>query len=215
MIMLKDPYNVIIAGVGGQGNVLGSQLIGAILVEQKYKVTIGETYGASQRGGSVMSHVRISRVRQYGPLIPPRAADLIIALEPSEAARVLAHYGNSDTVAVVNTRPVYSIDVTSGSVAYPDMDELLQKIRGLAGRTFFLDATEKALKMGNPILANIVMLGAVSCGGMLPITESNLGKAICEILSENKVEINLQAFAAGRELTEPAIEEEISGRNFL
>jgi len=91
---MKDPYNVIVAGVGGQGNVVGSQLIGAMLVDMGYRVTIGETYGASQRGGSVMSHLRISKARQYGPLIPPRSADLVIALEPSEAARVLGRYGN-------------------------------------------------------------------------------------------------------------------------
>src|SRR5512139_2469372 len=96
-VMNKDPYNVIVAGVGGQGNVLSSQLIGTVLVNEGYKVTIGETYGASQRGGSVMSHVRISRKRQCGPLIPPRSADLVIALEPSEAARVLSRYGNRTT----------------------------------------------------------------------------------------------------------------------
>ena len=198
--MNKDPYNIIVAGVGGQGNVLGSQLIGTVLVNQGYKVTIGETYGASQRGGSVMSHVRISAKRQYGPLIPPRSADLVIALEPSEAARVLARYGNRNTVAVVNTRPIYSIDVTSGAIPYPDMDSLLDKIRSLTSKTYFLDATDKALQMGNPILANIIMLGAVSAAGMLPITESGLEKAISEVLSPEKVPVNLEAFSVGKEL---------------
>ncbi|MDQ1239303.1 MAG: indolepyruvate ferredoxin oxidoreductase, beta subunit, partial [Thermodesulfobacteriota bacterium] len=74
---MKEPFNVVIAGVGGQGNVLASLLVGAVLVDNGYKVTIGETYGASQRGGSVMSHVRISQGRQYGPLIPPGMADLV------------------------------------------------------------------------------------------------------------------------------------------
>jgi indolepyruvate ferredoxin oxidoreductase beta subunit len=198
--MNKDPYNIIVAGVGGQGNVLGSQLIGTVLVNQGYKVTIGETYGASQRGGSVMSHVRISSKRQYGPLIPPRSADLVIALEPSEAARVLARYGNRNTVAVVNTRPIYSIDVTSGAIPYPDMDSLLKKIRSLTSETYFLDATDNALKMGNPILANIIMLGAVSAAGMLPLTESGLEKAISEVLSPERVPVNLEAFSTGKEL---------------
>src|SRR5208283_1881369 len=124
--MKKDPYNVIVTGVGGQGNVLASQLIGAVLVDLGHKVTIGETYGASQRGGSVMSHVRISKNHQYGPLIPPGSADLIIALEPSEAARVLAQFGNPSTVSVVNRRPVHPIDVISGQIAYPAIDALLE-----------------------------------------------------------------------------------------
>jgi indolepyruvate ferredoxin oxidoreductase, beta subunit len=198
--MNKDPYNVIVAGVGGQGNVLSSQLIGTVLVNEGYKVTIGETYGASQRGGSVMSHVRISRKRQYGPLIPPASADLVIALEPSEAARVLARYGNRTTVAVVNTRPVYSIDVTSGAIGYPEMSDLLAKIESLTSKTYFLDATEKALEMGNPILANIMMIGAVSAANFLPVTESNLEQAITEVLSSEKVSVNLKAFTIGKEL---------------
>ena len=66
--MDKDPFNVIVTGVGGQGNVIASLLIGAMLVDQGYRITIGETYGASQRGGSVMSHVRISAKEQYGPI---------------------------------------------------------------------------------------------------------------------------------------------------
>ncbi|MBI5248259.1 MAG: indolepyruvate oxidoreductase subunit beta [Desulfomonile tiedjei] len=198
--MNKDPYNLVVAGVGGQGNVLGSQLIGTVLVNQGYKVTIGETYGASQRGGSVMSHVRISAKRQYGPLIPPRFADLVIALEPSEAARVLARYGNRNTVAIVNTRPVYSIDVTGGAVHYPETNGLMEKIRSLTSKAYFLDATDRALQMGNPILANIIMIGAVSAAGILPITESNLEKAISEVLSSEKVSVNLKAFAVGKEL---------------
>ena len=117
--MLKDPYNIVVTGVGGQGNVVASQLIGAMLVEKGYKVTIGETYGASQRGGSVMSHVRISKKQQYGPLIPPRRGDLVIALEPSEAARVLSKFGNPDIVCIVNTRPVHPVDVISGDLPCP------------------------------------------------------------------------------------------------
>ncbi len=197
--MQKDPYNVIVTGVGGQGNVVASQLIGAMLVEKGYKVTIGETYGASQRGGSVMSHVRISRTNQYGPLIPPRSADLVIALEPSEAARVLAQFGNPDTVSVVNTRPVHPVDVIAGDIKYPDTDGLIEKIRLLSKRTYFVQATEKALEMGNPILANIILIGAAAGAGLLPITADDLIKVVSEYMSPDKVEINQKAFNSGTE----------------
>jgi indolepyruvate ferredoxin oxidoreductase, beta subunit len=199
--MEKDPYNVVVAGVGGQGNVLGTQLLGAVLVDQGYKVTIGETYGASQRGGSVMSHMRVSKTDQYGPLIPPRCADLVIALEPSEAVRVLAQYGNPNTVTVVNTRTIFPIDVTSGNLSYPEKDALMAKIIELSKKAFFLEATEKALELGNPILANIIMIGAVSGAGILSITEVELAKAIRENISSDKVEVNLKAFAIGKEMT--------------
>lgn len=199
--MEKDPYNVVVAGVGGQGNVLGTQLLGAVLVDQGYKVTIGETYGASQRGGSVMSHMRVSMTDQYGPLIPPRCADLVIALEPSEAVRVLAQYGNRNTVAIVNTRPIFPVDVTSGNLSYPEKDALMAKIIALSKKAFFLEATEKALELGNPILANIIMIGAVSGAGILSITEVELAKAIRENISSDKVDVNLKAFAIGKETT--------------
>ena len=81
----KENYNLIITGVGGQGNVLSSQLIGQALVGKGYFVTIGETYGASQRGGSVMSHIRISSQKQLSPLIPRGKADIVVGLEPVEA----------------------------------------------------------------------------------------------------------------------------------
>ncbi len=198
--MDKDPYNVVVSGVGGQGNVVGTQLMGMVLTDLGYKVTIGETYGASQRGGSVMSHMRISRNRQYGPLIPAGHGDLVIALEPSEAARVLGRYGRKDTIAVVNTRPVYPVDVTSGSASYPDLDKLCEKITSLCKKTYFLAATEKALELGNPILANLVMIGAVAAAGLLPITEALLAKAVSDCISPQKVEVNIKAFSAGREL---------------
>jgi len=84
-----EAYNLIITGVGGQGNVLISQLIGQSLVSKGYFVTIGETYGMAQRGGSVMSHIRIARGKQLSPLIPRAKGDFIVALEPVEALRVL------------------------------------------------------------------------------------------------------------------------------
>ncbi len=199
--MTKDPFNLIVTGVGGQGNVLASLLIGAVLVDRGYKITIGETYGASQRGGSVMSHLRISRTRQYGPLIPPGHADLVMALEPTEAARVLAQFGNPETVAVVNTRPVYPVDVIAGDIAYPDLEELLEGIRSLSKKSYFLPATEKAMQLGNPILANIILIGAAAAAELLPITVDALEKAVREYLSADKVSINRTAFLAGAEMT--------------
>ncbi|MFC1836475.1 indolepyruvate oxidoreductase subunit beta [Thermodesulfobacteriota bacterium] len=195
--MNKDPYNLIVTGVGGQGNVVASQLIGAMLLSRGNFVTIGETYGASQRGGSVMSHVRISLSRQYGPLIPPHAADLVMGLEPSEAVRVLAQFGNPKTIAVVNSRPVHSVDVIAGDAEYPDLQELHETIRSLSRQAIFVDATDKAMELGNPILANIILIGAVAAAGLLPVTEEDLATAVSDYMSPDKVEINLTAFQCG------------------
>ena len=86
-----------------------SQLIGKALVKDGHHVTIGETYGASQRGGAVMSHIRISRQEQYGPLIPEGQADVILGSEPVETMRVLAQYGHPEAIVIANSRPVYTM----------------------------------------------------------------------------------------------------------
>jgi indolepyruvate ferredoxin oxidoreductase beta subunit len=200
----KDPFNVIVSGVGGQGNVVCSLLIGAVLLDQGYKVTIGETYGASQRGGSVMSHLRISKTSQYGPLIPPGTADLVLALEPSEAARVLGQFGNGNTTAIVNARPVYPIDVISGATAYPELNGLMKVIESLCRKTYFVSATDKALELGNPILANIIMIGAAAGAGLLSITEAGLAKAIEDHIGSEKLDVNLIAFSIGKGMVQSA-----------
>src|SRR5512139_1798775 len=161
MFISKDPFNVIIGGVGGQGNVLASQILGEILVSKGYIITIGETYGASQRGGAVMSHLRISARDQFSPLIPEGQCDLLVALEPVEGIRILAHYGNPRVMTLLNTRPIYPMDVISGNAAYPEISNVIAKIKELSRRVWTLNATEVALKMGDPIFANIVMLGAL------------------------------------------------------
>ncbi len=198
--MNSDPYNLIVCGVGGQGNVLASQLIGAVLVDLGYKVTIGETYGASQRGGSVMSHVRVSKKRQYGPIMPPSSAHLIIALEPVEAARILGLYGNPRTMGLINMRPVQPVDVISGLAEYPDLGRLRTKIEDLCETSIFVNATESALELGNPILSNVILLGAASGAGLLPITSEALGKAVSDYMSPDKAPLNIKAFEAGQEL---------------
>jgi indolepyruvate ferredoxin oxidoreductase, beta subunit len=90
----KGTKNVIITGVGGQGNVMASRVLAGMLVDAGYFVTIGETFGMSQRGGSVMSHLRVSSKSVLSPQIPRGSADILVALEPLEALRVLTIYGN-------------------------------------------------------------------------------------------------------------------------
>jgi indolepyruvate ferredoxin oxidoreductase beta subunit len=85
----KDPYNIIITGVGGQGNVMASKVLSRMLIRQGYSITIGETFGASQRGGSVMSHIRVSGKSTWSPQVPRGRVDFVAAIEPIEAIRIL------------------------------------------------------------------------------------------------------------------------------
>ncbi len=202
MFISKDPFNVIIGGVGGQGNVLASQILGEILVSQGYVITIGETYGASQRGGAVMSHLRISGKDQFSPLIPEGQCDLLIALEPVEGLRILDYYGNPRVMTLLNTRPIQPIDVISGNAPYPEVSQVIAKVRELSRRVWTLNATEVALEMGDPIFSNIVMLGALCAVEVLPIHRQEFESAIKEMLPSRTLDENLKAFDKGREMVQ-------------
>ena len=205
MFIPKDPFNMIIGGVGGQGNVLASQIIGEMLLAQGYVVTIGETYGASQRGGAVMSHLRISRKDQFSPLIPEGQCDLLVALEPVEGLRILDRYGNPRVMTLLNTRPIQPLDVISGNATYPEVSKVIAEIKGLSRRAWTLNATEVALEMGDPIFSNIVMLGALSAIDVLPVNRQQFEVVIRELLTLRTLDENLKAFDKGREAVKEVI----------
>ena len=196
-----DPFNLIITGVGGQGNVLGSRLVGNMLSNQGFTITIGETFGASQRGGSVMSHMRISAHGNYSPQIPKGQAHMVVALEPLEAIRVLATYGNPDVCTVVNTRALHPASVIAGTVSYPKVDDIIAWTKELSSKAWFMDATEDALNLGNAIFANIIMAGALAGTGMLPLTRNDFDAVIDRQFTPDKAEINKTAFDMGFRMT--------------
>jgi len=195
-----DPYNVIITGVGGQGNVTASRMLAGMLVAKGYAVTIGETFGASQRGGSVMSHVRISSMGAWSPQIPKGKVDLVVALEPSEAIKVLSAYGNPFSQSLSNDRPVYPVRVIAGDDRYPTMDEIRATIDSLTARSFMISATDEALKLGNPIFQNVIMIGAVGGMDLLPVSIDDFREVIGRDMPADKVAVNLKAYEIGEAL---------------
>ncbi|MGD9348447.1 MAG: indolepyruvate oxidoreductase subunit beta [Desulfobacterales bacterium] len=198
----QDPYNVIITGVGGQGNVMASRVVGNTLSRKGFNTIIGETFGASQRGGSVMSHLRISAQSHWSPQIPAGRSHLVIALEPTEAIRVLAHYGNPKVRVVCNTRPVHAIGVISGEQPYPPLDRLKAWIAELSADCWFLEATDRALELGNPILGNILLIGAAAGLGALPLDRQDFEATISDTLSDEMLALNLKAYDLGVRLVQ-------------
>jgi indolepyruvate ferredoxin oxidoreductase beta subunit len=196
----KDPYNIIITGVGGQGNVTASRIISNILMRAGYYVTIGETFGASQRGGSVMSHVRVSQKGVLSPQTPYNKADFVVSLEPIEAIKVLAYYGNPETQSLCNDRPVYSVRVIAGLDKYPPMEDVKETIAGLTARSVMIGATDAALKLGNPLFQNMIMVGAVAGMDLLPISKDTFKAVITESMPKNRIDANVGAYEIGEAL---------------
>ncbi|GAB6904508.1 Indolepyruvate ferredoxin oxidoreductase, beta subunit [Desulfosarcina cetonica] len=195
-----DPYNLIITGVGGQGNVLASRMVGDMLSRLGFDITIGETFGASQRGGSVMSHLRISRQGSYSPQIPLGRAHMIVSLEPSEALRMLRAYGNPEVQVITNMRPVRSSSVISGEQPYPAPETIVGWINDFSEKAWFLDTTETATRLGNPIFGNVMLVGALARTGQLPLDRDIFEAVVRSRMPEAKVRVNLEAFDAGGEM---------------
>ena len=198
--LCKEPTNIIITGVGGQGNVMASRVLAGMLVNAGFIVTIGETFGMSQRGGSVMSHLRVSSNSVLSPQIPQGRADIIIALEPVEALRVLTKYGNPDVAVLANSRMAYPMGVITGEFTYPSLDEIRSMLSKLSAKSWVIDATSVAVDLGNPILSNIVMIGALAGASLLPIDRRAFEKEITKSMPASKRRINLQAFDAGMQM---------------
>ncbi len=194
----KDPLNIIMAGVGGQGNVMASRVLANMLSLKGYRVTIGETFGMSQRGGSVMSHLRVSETSTWSPQIPKGRADILIALEPVEAVRVMRAYGNSGVKVLVNTRAIHPVGVIAGDSEYPPLEKIEGALRELTPYVWMLDATEEATKLGNPILSNIIMIGAVSGLNLLPVGMAEFKSAIRDFFPQKLLDVNRRAFEIGK-----------------
>jgi indolepyruvate ferredoxin oxidoreductase beta subunit len=194
------PLNLIISGVGGQGNVLASQILGRAAVRKGLRVTIGETFGLSQRGGPVMSHIRLSKKINLGPLIPPNMAHIIVGLEPLETIRVLTEYGNNETVFLVNSRPIYPLNVIAGDVEYPDPEWIRGILAKSGSKLFWLDATRTAVDLGGHIMLNIIMLGALCTLPEFPIGNNEIRNIIKKFFKESNLELNYRALEMGGEL---------------
>lgn len=197
MTIREDPLNLVICGVGGQGNILLSRLIGRSLLSKGYFVAIGETLGVAQRGGAVMSNVRISEKIPFGPLIPEGKAHIILSLEPLETLRMLIRYGNQKVSTITNFNPLFPVSVLSRKDQYPDYDALKKAIIELSELAWFLDATDMGLKLGAPIVANVIMLGALVGLNLIPLTKEDIETEMMASFPRDRVELNFKALNMG------------------
>ncbi len=187
--MKKD---IILAGVGGQGILTIAAVIGLAAIEQKLYVKQSEVHGMSQRGGAVLSHLRISGNEIYSDLIPEGTADIILSLEPMEALRYLP-FLKPDGWLITNSTPFINIP------DYPGTRELLNAINSLPN-SIIVDANEIAKSIKAPKSSNIVMVGSAS--PYLGISDQNIEKAITNLFykkGEQTVKSNITAFYAGKE----------------
>jgi indolepyruvate ferredoxin oxidoreductase beta subunit len=192
---LKKETNIILAGVGGQGNVRGAQILGSAVVKSGLHARISDVYGIAQRGGPVLSHVRMGE-DIHGNMVAEHSADVIVGLEPMETLRAAAKFLKPGGVVIMSTRPIYPVEVNTGKSAYPSIEGITALLEKVASRVVKLDATKVAEDAGIPIAANIVVLGVLAGIGALPFRRGLLRESVKENIPR-AVEQNLKAFDAG------------------
>ena len=185
--------NILIVGVGGQGTLLASVLLGNLALEKGYDVKLSEVHGMAQRGGSVVTHVKISEDTVNSPLIEQGDADIIIAFEELEAYRWLPYLKKGGTM-YVNTQQILPMPVIMGQAEYPD--NIMETLEKQAGKVKAFDALEIAERCGSIKAVNVVLLGAASRD--LPFDEAAWVKVIEENVKPKFVELNKNAFEEGR-----------------
>ncbi len=182
--------NCLLCGVGGQGTVLASKLISAAAMKKGLKARSAETIGMAQRGGCVVSHVRIGD-QIYSPLIPKGGADVIIAFEPAEAVRCLPYLKKNGTV-IVNTKPVIPVTASLGIGSYTGA-EMIQYLREHVQNLIVVNGDEIAEKLHSAKALNVALLGAAAKSGALGLSIEELEDVILERIPEKFRELNLNA----------------------
>lgn len=200
--MVKE-FNILITGVGGQGVILMSELLGKSAVRDGLRVRGSEILGMAVRGGSVTSIIRIGD-EVYGPLIPMGKCDVLIGMEPSEALRNITYLSKSSLV-IVNIAVTIPFTVSLGESKYPSLEEILEKLSNASGRVVKLDAAQIAQEAGSLLTTNIVMLGALFGTGKLPIGIETIKETIRRRFPAKTAPVNIKAFDLGYQTCQQAL----------
>jgi len=189
-----NKYDLLITGVGGQGNILASDIIGEAALSAGYDVKKTDTLGMAQRGGSVISHLRIAE-HVNSPLIRQGDVDILLAFEKLEAVR-WTQFLKPGAVTIVNNHALPPLSVNVGNETYPEDKQIMEILAQKKAQIYFVDGTQKVTEMGNIRTLNIFMLGCLS--RFLPIDIQVWKESISQHLPERLVDINVTAFESGR-----------------
>ena len=187
-----ETKNMMIVGVGGQGSLLASKLLGRLLLSGGYDVKVSEVHGMSQRGGSVVTYVRFGD-RVYSPVIDKGEADFIVSFELLEAAR-WTEYLKPNGKIIVNTQQINPMPVISGMAQYPE--QLAEKLQQAGADTDAFDALSLAVQAGSTKAVNLVLMGRLS--RYFEFTEEQWLSAMEEIVPPKFLQLNKTAFSLGR-----------------
>jgi indolepyruvate ferredoxin oxidoreductase beta subunit len=192
-----DIKRCVFVGVGGQGNLLASNLLGQAALSMGIPVVVSEIHGMAQRGGVVESAVLLGGAKS--PIVSNGEADVVVSFEPLETMRILGRC-NKKTLVITNAQPLPPFTVAVGQGKYPPVAEILDKIQAKVGKVIAVHGNDLAEEAGNVLSLNMVMLGALIGTGATQVTEEVMKKTIAESTKKAFLESNLKAFDLGKEV---------------
>jgi indolepyruvate ferredoxin oxidoreductase beta subunit len=191
-----ETKRLVFIGVGGQGNLLASRLLGEAALSMNIPAVVSEIHGMAQRGGIVESAVLLGDITS--PIVSTAEADVLIGFEPLETLRALGKC-NKDTIVITNTHPLPPFTVAVGQGVYPPVETSMRLMREKAKKVIALDGNAIAEEVGNPLALNMVMLGALIGSGTTPIGADEMKKVLSTSTKKAFLESNLKAFDLGVE----------------
>lgn len=196
-----ETKRIICVGVGGQGNLLASNLLGQTALRLGIPVVVSEIHGMAQRGGVVESAVLIGDVTS--PIVSNGECDVLLSFEPVETARLLARC-NKDSLVITNVQPLPPFTVAVGQGTYPSVDEVVENVRGKVAKVITLRGNDLAAEAGNALSLNMVMVGALIGSGAIDITEEAMKETISTQTKKAFLESNIKAFDLGKAAAQAA-----------
>lgn len=189
-----ETKSIMIVGVGGQGSLLASRIIGNVLLSQGYDVKVSEVHGMSQRGGSVVTYVKYGE-KVYSPVIEKGEADIIVSFELLEAARWLSYLKKGGHL-ITSTQTLDPMPVITGAAEYPT--DIVEKIKGMGVDIIAADALSLAEEAGNAKASNVVLMGLIA--SKMNFDDEVWKDAVKQCVPEKFLELNLKAFELGKNI---------------
>jgi indolepyruvate ferredoxin oxidoreductase beta subunit len=198
-----DEFNIVLAGVGGQGTILAAEILGAAAVRDNLNVRVSEIHGMAQRGGAVTSNVRIGEKVLSSTVLEGRA-DVLLGFEPLEAIRNLK-FASEKTLVIMSDERIPPTELAARKVSYPRTEEIVNKIKLFTNRLMIVETRRLTKEAGSILTLNVVLLGALAAAERLPMKTESLVEALKELVPAKRLEENLKAFRLGFDYVEQKI----------
>ena len=190
-------FNIVLAGVGGQGILLAAEILGTAAIKEGLNVRVSEIHGMAQRGGAVVSNVRIGD-NVSAPTVLEGQADVLLGFEPFETLRSLK-FASEKTLVIMSTEKIPPPELAAKMMKYPSVKEIVEKVECFTKNVVIVDAAKIAKEAGSVLTQNIVLIGALAATGKVPVKNESLMTALRELVPPKHLDLNVKAFELGYE----------------